>query len=138
MDIYKKSYKVLYQLLPLLDGLPIAREPYLLDKDGMVLNVHVRKRSHDRTEVGLCQYRRTSWGEHVPAPDVEIRLYHASREAVPYLYIDMYLGRVELNEGGRRKNPILSKQLDLAVYKWLTGFQKRDFQPKGGMPSPEL
>lgn len=138
VELYKKSYQVLYQLLPRLDGLPISREPYPLEReDGMTLNVHVRKRSHDCTEVGLCHYRQTSWGEHVPAPDMEIRLYHASREAVPVLYIDMYLGRVELDEDGRRKNPTLSKQLDLAVFKWLAGFQKRGLRPKGGMPGPE-
>lgn len=139
MQLYKNSYKMLYQMLPFLDRLPITREPYVLSNDVTNISVHVHKRTRTHTVIGVSYYRLTSWGEYVPSPDVEISLCHASGQAVPLLYLDMYLGRVELDESGRRKKPILSKQLDLAVYKWLAGFQITGLRPpQAGMPSPEL
>lgn len=128
MNINKEIYRKLFRLIPELDNLPISKEPFLIEKEGTVpLNVHILERQPGETMVNLCQYPRSESGELVPNPDVEIRLDHAKKEAVPTVYIDLH-GRTELDEKCRKERRGEATQKDGELYSWLTALEKQGFK----------
>lgn len=130
MKTHQEIYHSLHRLIPGLESIPIQKDPYILEKDGEVpLCVHVSERTPDFTIVNLCQYPRAENGELIPAPDIEIAISHASKEAKPIVCIDSKEGRVELDDQFRKENPQQAQRLDKSVFQWLSSLERRGFKP---------
>lgn len=137
MKTHQEIYRSLHRLIPSVETIPIQKDPYILEKDGEVpLCVHVSERTPDSTIVNLCQYPRAENGELVPAPDIEIAISPASKEAKPIVYIDSKEGRVELDDRFRKENPQQARRLDDSIFRWLSSLERQGFKPLEPVPRP--
>jgi len=127
--IYETIYKKLIRLIPNLDSIAEGNAVTLKADGFMDLHVDVLGRGHTAhdgisyTRIALAHYYKHPSGDMIPDPDMEVKVYHDSKQragmAEALTYQDSF-GYQEVYPDENHVRPRLKKELNSFLNQWLS------------------